>query len=202
MARAANMKKALRTQKRLINTALRLIWLHGYTEVSIDAIAKAAKVKKGSVYHFFPSKMDLLIAAMDYVAKIYAKKLHHINEQARSPRQALLNYIHWLCEAQKQAKARYGFVPGFFYMSIGAALAKDNEVLAADLHSSYQKHFSYVSQILIDMSKEESLIIDPLAMTNTIVFIVSGAVWQARISNDTKPLDDVSLALAQLLDTP
>lgn len=53
------------TRQKLIDTALELMWTNSYGTVSVDDICKAADVKKGSFYHFFPSKVDLSIAAME-----------------------------------------------------------------------------------------------------------------------------------------
>jgi TetR/AcrR family transcriptional repressor of nem operon len=53
------------TKQMLIDTASELIWKNSYGSVSVDDICKAADVKKGSFYHFFPLKVDLAIAAME-----------------------------------------------------------------------------------------------------------------------------------------
>ncbi|MCW2286501.1 AcrR family transcriptional regulator, partial [Rhodoblastus acidophilus] len=57
------------TKRRLIAAALELIWRSSYGSVSVDDICKAADVRKGSFYHFFPSKADLAVAAMDHADK-------------------------------------------------------------------------------------------------------------------------------------
>ena len=53
------------TRERLIDTTQRLLWSDGYAGVSVDRICKEAGVKKGSFYHFFPSKEDLVLEALD-----------------------------------------------------------------------------------------------------------------------------------------
>jgi AcrR family transcriptional regulator len=40
-----------------------------YDDVSIDAIASAAGVSKGLLYHYFPTKRDLYVAALDDAAQ-------------------------------------------------------------------------------------------------------------------------------------
>ena len=52
--------------------ALRLFWEKGYGSTSIADILKAAGANSGSLYHFFPSKQDLLLAVLDtYNGGIY-----------------------------------------------------------------------------------------------------------------------------------
>jgi TetR/AcrR family transcriptional repressor of nem operon len=53
------------TKQKLIDTALELILKSSYGSVSVHDICKAADVKKGRFYDFFPSKVDLAIAAME-----------------------------------------------------------------------------------------------------------------------------------------
>jgi TetR/AcrR family transcriptional repressor of nem operon len=59
MGRTSNAKD------RLIETAVGLIRARSYTAVSVDDLCRHAGVRKGSFYHFFPSKRDLALAAMD-----------------------------------------------------------------------------------------------------------------------------------------
>src|ERR1043165_7451956 len=53
------------TRQKLIDTATDLIWTSSYGSVSVDDICKAAGVKKGSFYHYFPSKIDLAMTTME-----------------------------------------------------------------------------------------------------------------------------------------
>lgn len=53
------------TRQKLIDTATDLIWMSSYGAVSVDDICTKAGVKKGSFYHFFPSKQDLAITALE-----------------------------------------------------------------------------------------------------------------------------------------
>src|SRR5215471_10198431 len=52
-------------RERLIEAIAELIWVGSYGSTSVDDICAKAGVKKGSFYHFFESKADLAIAAID-----------------------------------------------------------------------------------------------------------------------------------------
>lgn len=45
--------------------ALRLFWEKGYGSTSIADILRAAEANSGSLYHFFPTKQDLLLAVLE-----------------------------------------------------------------------------------------------------------------------------------------
>ena len=61
-------KRRLSTDARreqLLASGARLLAQRPYDEVSIEEIARAAGVSKGLLYHYFPTKKDFLIAALE-----------------------------------------------------------------------------------------------------------------------------------------
>ena len=44
---------------------MELIWEQSYGSVSVDVICERAGARKGSFYHFFPSKSDLAAVAIE-----------------------------------------------------------------------------------------------------------------------------------------
>jgi AcrR family transcriptional regulator len=61
-------KRRLSTDARreqLLASGARLLAQRPYDEVSIEEIAKTAGVSKGLLYHYFPTKKDFLIAALE-----------------------------------------------------------------------------------------------------------------------------------------
>ena len=59
MPRVSDMKE------RLMEAAMDLIWHNSYAATSVDAICEKAGAKKGSFYHFFPSKSALAVKALE-----------------------------------------------------------------------------------------------------------------------------------------
>jgi TetR/AcrR family transcriptional regulator, transcriptional repressor for nem operon len=53
------------TRDRLILAAMQLFWEKGYTTTSVADIVRAAGAHSGSLYHFFPTKQDLLVAVLE-----------------------------------------------------------------------------------------------------------------------------------------
>jgi TetR/AcrR family transcriptional regulator, transcriptional repressor for nem operon len=54
------------TRERLIDSARRLFWQHGYGATGIAQILKEADAGSGSLYYFFPTKEDLLLAVLQW----------------------------------------------------------------------------------------------------------------------------------------
>ncbi len=53
------------TQQRLVEAASNLWHARSYGDVGVSEICEVADVRKGSFYHFFPSKQELAVAVID-----------------------------------------------------------------------------------------------------------------------------------------
>lgn len=69
----------LRSQQ-IINAALQCFCKNGFTNTTIDKIAQVASLSKGSVYRFFASKEELLLAVIDYLNSVYMQRFKQQSE--------------------------------------------------------------------------------------------------------------------------
>jgi TetR/AcrR family transcriptional repressor of nem operon len=53
------------TRERIVESARTLFWEQGYTATGIAQILKKADANSGSLYYFFPTKEDLLLAVLE-----------------------------------------------------------------------------------------------------------------------------------------
>jgi AcrR family transcriptional regulator len=53
------------TRQRIVDAAMELFWLKGYSSTSIADILSRSQVNSGSLYHFFPGKQDVLVAVLE-----------------------------------------------------------------------------------------------------------------------------------------
>lgn len=67
MPRSAALNRELReaSRGRILETAVRLFAERGYASTPVDAIVVAAGISPGLLYHYFPSKLDLLRAVFE-----------------------------------------------------------------------------------------------------------------------------------------
>ncbi len=59
------MKQESETKRKILETAMELIWQSSYGSVSVDDICAKAGVNKGSFYYAFKSKAELAVAAYE-----------------------------------------------------------------------------------------------------------------------------------------
>src|SRR5262245_42350294 len=86
---------------RLLREALGLFSRQGYARTTVRDLARAVGIQSGSLFHHFPSKEDLLCAALGEAIIINTELMRSAVERARTPRARLraliraeLEFIH------------------------------------------------------------------------------------------------------------
>lgn len=79
---------------KLLDAAVRLMQARGYSATTVDELCEAAGVAKGSFYHFFGSKEDLAVAALDhYIARNSAILMNGSFREEADPRKRCLAFV-------------------------------------------------------------------------------------------------------------
>ena len=69
----------------LVDIAAKLFRMKGYSATSIDDIARACGLTKGSLYHHFSGKEELAVAALEQVHQFYRDSIFAIVRDADDP---------------------------------------------------------------------------------------------------------------------
>lgn len=69
--------KKYNTREKLLDIAFEEVYMNGYRATSVDTILKRANVPKGSMYHYFKSKKELVLATIK--EKLYPKMDNFFN---------------------------------------------------------------------------------------------------------------------------
>lgn len=178
------------TRQTLIDTALELVWTHSYGSVSVDDICKAAGVKKGSFYHFFPSKVDLAIAAMDQAYREMKPEYDALFSAERPPLERFERLAEFVVAQQAEAAEKYGQVCGCPCASLGSEMAGQEAGIRAKFEEIAQRQSRYLESALRDMIAEGLLAAgtDVKAKAQEIYAYFLGQMMVARIQNDLGPL--------------
>lgn len=173
------------TKQKLIETAVELIWQSSYGSVSVDDICKAADVKKGSFYHFFPSKVDLAVAAMDRHFQEKKEVMDKVFSPSVPPLQRFDMFVDVVMEVQEQAFEKYGKVCGCPFASMGCEMAGQEELIRAKIEDIFKTHTRYIENALRDAVAEGTLDkdVDVPVLSAEIGTYLLGQMMMARISN-------------------
>lgn len=174
---------------RLIEAAIELIWQDSLGTVTVDAICDKANVKKGSFYHFFASKDELVLAALDANWESRRPVLDRIFSATEPPLDRLRNYFKYVYTRQMELKGNWGCFVGCFYTAVGMGCAKQNPEIARKVQSILANYTRYYESALRDAVASGAIDDrDVSAQARSLFAYMEGVLAQARIRNDTEIL--------------
>src|SRR5262249_51236541 len=118
-------------RERLIDAAAMRVWLESYGAVSVEDICEEAAVKKGSFYHFFKSKDELIVAALDARWQNRKQAFDALFSPTKPPLERLRAYFRDLIDRQRELRRESGHVLGCFYGSIGTECVHRSPLISA-----------------------------------------------------------------------
>ena len=116
-------------KERILESAQSLIYARSYSNVGVQEICDEAKVKKGSFYHFFPSKRDLTLAVLERVRQEFLAHAEIFFAKEIPPLERFDRLIQFDYESQKQLKETTGHMPGCPLANLASELSTQDEVI-------------------------------------------------------------------------
>ena len=86
-------QQAIDTKNTIYTTALRLMEIEGFEQITIERIAKKAGVSVGAFYHYFASKNDILVELFNEADIFFVERIVNAIE-GESARDQILSYFH------------------------------------------------------------------------------------------------------------
>lgn len=186
------MKKTCETKEKLLQVGFDLIWDSSYGSVSVDDICKRAGINKGSFYHFFPSKADLVAQAYEEHWKEKRPLMDGIFSPQVPPLERLQNMCRMIYAVQQEKAEKYGHVCGCPYASVGSEIATLDEKVRVKSEQLMNASRKYVESAIADAIREGSVTVkDPVAAAITLNSLLIGMLLEARVQNDLKVLENL-----------
>ncbi len=191
------MKATLDTRQRILSSARELFHGNNYADIGIKQICEAAKVQKGSFYHFFPSKRDLALAVIDDMADDWAHGFVHEAFDQNLPPMERLDYLidaayYW----QKAAKDIEGRMPGCLFGNLVLEVSTRDDVLRAKLSAVFDKTKSRFEQTLLEAVETGAIsALDTGLTADAMLSYLEGMILLAKSRNDPELIQHLGPAL-------
>jgi TetR/AcrR family transcriptional repressor of nem operon len=189
------------TKRKLLETAVAMIWESSYGSVSVDDICKKAEVNKGSFYYAFKSKSELAVAAYERHWEHLQPMLDGIFSPQIPPLQRLEHYAKFMIEGQKIKFQETGKILGCPFCSLGSELSTQDEAIRLKAGQFSTRTVKYIESAVADLVAEGRIETNDVAeLSREISVYFSGAIMQAKIENSLAPIERLNQGLLRLLN--
>lgn len=189
------------TYQRIIESAQELMHASSYSDVGVAAICEKANVKKGSFYHFFPSKQDLTLAVIDKNAAVLKENL--IDQAFTSslpPLERLQRFMDLTIDMQTKIHQETGHVYGCPFGNLATEMSTQDEDIRLKLDQSFSKLYGLFSTTLQEAVDNNEL--DKINNVDTtaqaMLAYLEGTILLAKTQNDPNLLKQLLPASLQI----
>lgn len=192
------------TRENLISTATELFLGRGYAAVGTTEICKTSGVNKGTFYHFFPSKSDLLVVTIQRYAEEFASSFTQIAVSDATPKKKLSMLFDVPAKANSDWKKEHGFAQGCLVGNVGLELASTDIAVRIAVASAMLKWADEISPVIEGLVAGGDLPhIDVTKGAELVVGLIQGGLLLAKIHDDPARITEMSrVALSALRGCP
>jgi AcrR family transcriptional regulator len=174
------------TRDKLVESAAELFAANGYTATGMADILARAKVHRGSLYHAFPSKKDLLLAVLErYRTGIFARLVAPAWEGIEDPIERVFALLERYRGFLTDTECYFGCPIGSLALELHDA---DDDVRAL-LAANFSAWISHVESCFIEAGDRLPEETDRRALALFALTVMEGAVMLARTERTLEPFD-------------
>lgn len=180
------------TRDRLVHAAMRLFHEKGYQSTSIADLLKEAGANAGSMYHFFPTKQDLLVAVLEgYRTGIHPMLLAPAWEGVDDPIERIFALLARYRELLETSDCFYGCPIG----SLALELHEPDPPVRALLAANFDAWTAAIEGCIADAGPRLPPDVDPRQLATFVLTTMEGGVMLSRTHRDLEPFDAAVRAL-------
>jgi len=182
------------TRDRILSAARRLFHVKGYTAVGVADICRQAGVVKGSFYHFFPSKAELLNDVLRGNWNAVAAALASLENAPGPARDKIARFFNLIVGFGKKMHDEYGVIYG---CNIGVVAGELGTTAAQDANP-YRDIFTQWRAALIrlvEAGRADGSIAsdsDAAVVASALLASIQGMSVMGRTFNDPAMLADIA----------
>ncbi len=174
------------TRNRLIEAAMQQIHVKGYTATSIAEVLQTAGVNSGSLYYFFKSKEELLLAILSrYEELLWPLIIEPVFEKVDDPVERIFSILGWYRQTLVLAGFTRGCPVGNLALEVGDTNGKAREKISG-IFTAWR---GWVRRCLDDAAERLPSDLDREQLAALVLTVMEGAIMQARIGRSLEPFE-------------
>lgn len=180
------------TRNRLVAAAQELFLERGYEGVSIADILKKAEVNSGSLYYFFRTKEDLLLAVLDwYLENLYPQVIDPARQQTTDPIEQVFGVLEGYRQMLTVTECQIGCPIG----NLALEMSEKSEAVREKIAQNFENWRAAIRDMLIAGQGRMPAGTDCEALATFILTVMEGGVMQARAHRSIAPFEKSILLL-------
>lgn len=181
----------MNSRELLVETMSELMWERGYADTSPREVRERSGVGQGSMYHHFPTKRDLALAALERNVADLLPATSELDGPG-DPMARIEAYLMRPRDALKGCKVGR--------MTQDPQVREDPELLAPVARAFAQVHLSWVNVLREAVAAGELRNdLDPERLAHTLMAVLQGGYVLAIAQQDPGPFDDARTGALDLL---
>ena len=197
------MGRTSNSRQRLIDAGHELIWATSYGSVTIDAICQRARVKKGTFYHFFDSKADLVIATIDawwderrpFVRACFSPEV--------PPLERILRYVDAVAQRHLAAYAANGRILGCPMFTLASEICTVDEKIRAHIQAILDLGPLHFGEAIREAQARGQVYGNNPQLKGRLMWsFYEGTLIRARVENNPRILQTLCSDLIELAGVP
>ena len=168
--------KKISTKEKILNSAYKFFYEKGFNATSIDDILKDAKLNKGSLYHLFKSKKEVLLAVIEEKIAYNLEQKYKDIAMAKQP----LKYL----EEKLLTTDSFDFKHGCALNNLVQEMSPVDEDVSNALLKVYNdlEYYYFLALRDKDISNKDKKILSKM-----MVATVEGAIMASKAAQDKNP---------------
>jgi len=186
---------------RILDAATTLIHDRGYAAVSVSEICSAAGLKKGSFYHFFPSKLELVLETIDHYAQGHRSTVTAMMNAPGTARDKLRTMFEGVGGGTKACETECGAIRGCPIGNLALEMAHREPAIAQKLRQVFSQWRAGIESVLqAGVASGEFEIEDPRAVAESLIAFAEGSILLAKATGDTTVFTRLAKGAEAILD--
>lgn len=185
------------TRERLVETARQLFWTRGFEATSIADVLREAGVNSGSLYYFFRTKEELLLAVLkSYTRLLHPAVMDPAFEKVSGPIERVFAVLGGYRQMLERTECRQGCPIG----NLALEMSEKSEAVREAVAENFEGWRLAIRQCLLDAGRGLPMELDRDRLATFILTVMEGGVMQARAHRSLEPFDACVAMLKDYLD--
>ena len=185
------------TRQRLVDAARELFLERGYEAVGVAEILKKSGVNSGSLYYFFKTKEELLLAVLDwYLANLHPEVIDPARQRTSDPIEQVFAVMEGYRQLLTMTECRIGCPIG----NLALEMSEKSEAVRAKIAENFANWRNAVRDMLVAAKERLPAGIDCDALATFCLTVMEGGMMQARAHRSLAPFEHSIALLRDYVD--